>query len=107
MKHESLACPAGVAVPRPEPVPRVRDPCRDGKAALDVLMQLSGAGRGRPMRRSLIITSSGGIGTKRVSSSARYFSPRSSYPPPLSVNRLLDCGRELDRVSLPQPLAGR
>src|SRR5271157_2871271 len=26
MKHEGLACPVGVTVPRPEPVPQVRDP---------------------------------------------------------------------------------
>jgi hypothetical protein len=46
MTHEGLACPVGVTVPRPEPVPRVRDPGRDGKAARDVLAQLSAAGQG-------------------------------------------------------------
>jgi hypothetical protein len=38
MKHEGLAGPTGVTVPRPEPVPGYAISRRDGKAARDVLI---------------------------------------------------------------------
>ena len=45
MKYEGLACLVGVTVPRSELIPRYAIPGRDGKAARDVLTQLSGVGQ--------------------------------------------------------------